>query len=242
MGVFDSAGSDYLHYIGVDDSYPGWSDFSREMDIEMLYLVEELVAERKREDPELRISADHRCVMWEWIDTPAGQLPNGTIFEYKGWQGTVRPPTAHEIEWRIDYEEPYIYARWIPINQLNPYVAPPRWPNSTPRVNPYEVVLARLPVPLDRGQLLALIDGTHTPTAITPRPGRTQYLTDREARIATLALSNVNLMHADLAEHLGISTSAASNTLHRAYKKLGVGSRAELTQELIDKARPPSKR
>lgn len=168
--IFDSYGSAYLGYRDVDPSYPGWSDLAGEMDIEILTLLDEMLAERKLVDPELRISADPRCVMWEWHQRPAGELPYGTHIEIDGWFGTVRRATPREIEWDTGLgQTPRVYAD-LNAGRDAKYLQGLMLDRS-PRLDQETMVMARLPVPLDRGSLLRLIDGEQ-PAPPAPAPPR----------------------------------------------------------------------
>jgi DNA-binding CsgD family transcriptional regulator len=67
----------------------------------------------------------------------------------------------------------------------------------------------------------------------TPRLMRnagTQPLTRREVEIA--ALASRNLSNAEIAELLGLGRRTVEGHLHRAYGKLGVSSREELSAVL----------
>lgn len=169
--MLDSYGSAYLAYREVDPSYPGWSALSREMDEAMLDLLDEMLAERTREDPELRISTDDRCVMWEWHDMPAGTLPHGTRIEYKQWTGVLRPASLLDLQY--DGHATRLYADLVPRWHYNPFAERPGC-DVAPRIEPDTIVSAKLPVPLDRGALLAIIDAetghVDPPTGPSPRP------------------------------------------------------------------------
>jgi DNA-binding CsgD family transcriptional regulator len=230
VDVFYSHGSAYLEYRGVDPSYAEWSELAHAIDDEIFTLAEAMLAERRREDPELRISLDDRCTMWEWHDALAGQLPIGTRVEHGGWVGDLRPASTYET----DSYPTRIYANWTPINHYNPAVPPPRW-NIHPHLEPDTIVQARLPIPLDRGQLLNLIDA-EAQTARPPDPTvpvrRNLGLSKRERDVALLARDPA-LSHTAIGNLLGISERTVGNTLGRVYQKLGVAGRRQLTTQLI---------
>lgn len=235
---FDSYGEMYLDFREIDPSYPGWGSLSREMDIAMLDLLDDMLAERKLTDPELRICGDDRCVMWEWWDVAAGTLPNGTKIEIEGWVGQVRPATQHEIEWRLDYEEPRVYATLTPICHYNSYAASPR-ASIAPHIQPDTVVRAKLPIPLDRGQLLNIIDAEHppAPAPAKPQPASPARLTRRERQVADMAVAQIPSWQ--IGARLAITTRTVDNTLGRVYMKLGITGRHQLTREHLDQEGAP---
>lgn len=80
--------------------------------------------------------------------------------------------------------------------------------------------------------LAARCEGAHTPALSTgSEPGE---LTKREREVVTLAARG--LTSRDIAETLVVSTRTVENHLQRAYEKLGVRSRAELTDALGETA------
>lgn len=89
----------------------------------------------------------------------------------------------------------------------------------------------------DRSQFLAeRCEGCRTPGlehAVTPQP-----LTLREREIAGLAAQGLSSQH--IAERLVLSVRTVDNHLHRAYAKLGISSRTQLTTALhrVKKLRP----
>ena len=68
------------------------------------------------------------------------------------------------------------------------------------------------------------------------RPPPAADLTDTERKIADLAAAGVT--SAEIGRQLFLSTKTVSANLTRIYRKLGVGSRAELTAALTDRGGP----
>ncbi len=82
------------------------------------------------------------------------------------------------------------------------------------------------------GALIAQCEGAVTPAiaALEPAEGGGMTLTRRELEVCRLAASG--LTSREIADRLFVSVRTVDNQLQRAYAKLGIGSRAELTDVL----------
>jgi DNA-binding CsgD family transcriptional regulator len=103
--------------------------------------------------------------------------------------------------------------------------------NEASRLHDDDGLRRRASASSQRVQALATrCEGAYTPALATgSEPGA---LTKREREVATLAARG--LSSRDIAETLVVSTRTVENHLQRTYEKLGVRSRAELADALVD--------
>lgn len=150
-----TAGESWLAYVGVPDDYPDLTELAREIDDGMWEVAQEILAERKLEDPVLRTMADERCSLWVLVSVPAGVLPAGTHVEHNGWYGQVRARAWHDDR-RSDPPD-RVYVDWRGRLPGAPEQTGGYW-DPTPRINAGDQVDARVPMPFDAAPLLRWIE------------------------------------------------------------------------------------
>lgn len=162
-----TAGESWLAYVGVPTDYPDLGELAREIDDGMWEAGQEILAERKAEDPTLRAMADERCTLWIYVNVPAGTLPTGAHVERKYWYGRIRPRRSYDS----DFDPPdRIYVDWQ--GRLPAAPDPDRW-EAGPRIHAADLVDARVPMPFDAAPLLRWIEEeTGVPTVRRPRVRR----------------------------------------------------------------------
>lgn len=156
MVLGPTPGEQYLAWIGLED-HPVLDEIARELDDEILFVCEQVIRDRKRDDPLLRALLHEDCQTHAWATYPVGGLPVGTSIRYVvdpdfprryTVQGKVRAATV----WDRDDKGPFI-----------------TWESARyePRLVPDDLVEAWVPIPID---LTALAD--HPEPAATTPPAR----------------------------------------------------------------------
>lgn len=173
-----SPGESWLEYVGVPDTYPGFTALAREVDDAMWEAAQDVLRERRAEDPLLRVLSDDRAGLWDRVRCPAGDLPPGTWItvdessSHRGSRmvarGETRPLNAYEIEKAAHM--PLSYADLVGVD-WHGYTGD--WTGAWPHVVRSTEVTASLPIPFDLSALLTIIDAENgTPPAPVRPPAR----------------------------------------------------------------------